>query len=74
MIRSTPAGSVSYTHLDVYKRQIQERHPEAVRPQFFRGLLAMRDGDVAGARRHLSDCVARAPHDVEIMTALVALG
>ena len=53
---------------------IQERHPEAVRPQFFRGLLAMRDGDVAGARRHLSDCVARAPHDVEIMTALVALG
>lgn len=50
------------------------RHPQAMRPLFFLALCAARSGDTDKARSLLEECVRRSPHDVEVRTALEAMG
>ena len=45
-------------------------HPQSMRPLFFLGLAAARDGDLARARALLQEATRRAPEDVEVQVAL----
>lgn len=49
-------------------------HPQAMRPLFFLALCAARDSDADKACSLLEECVRRSPHDVEVRTALEAMG
>jgi CheY-like chemotaxis protein len=49
-------------------------HPQAMRPVFFMGMLAARDGDLDRARALLTECRRRSPEDIELEVALNALG
>jgi tetratricopeptide (TPR) repeat protein len=48
-------------------------HPQSMRPMFFLGLHAARNGEKDRARALLLECARRSPHDVEVQAALGAL-
>lgn len=48
-------------------------HPQSMRPMFFLGMHAARNGEKDKARALLLECARRSPHDVEVQAALGAL-
>ncbi len=52
---------------------VMREHPQSMRPLFFLGLVAAKDGDAARARSLLQECVRRAPLDIEVAAALTSL-